>query len=123
MTSVLSVCVQDSCRSQIAEWFARAMGQGVIDPYNAGSKPAGAINPVAAEVMRERGIDISGQRSKGFADLPFKQVEYPVTMGCQGVCPVCPTVNQQDWGLDDPAGKLIESFRRVRGQVEAKARH
>jgi arsenate reductase len=117
MNTVLFVCVQNSCRSQMAEGFARALGRGVIEPYSAGSKPSGEVNPLAIEVMREKGIDISRQLSKGFADLPVAQVDYLVTMGCQDICPIFPTVKQLDWQLDDPAGKSIEEFRRVRDQI------
>ena len=118
--SVLFVCVQNSCRSQMAEGFARKLGAGVIEPYSAGSKPSGSVNPTAVEVMREKRIDISGQKSKGFADLPVKQVDYLVTMGCRDVCPIFPTISQIDWKLDDPAGKSIGEFRRVRDEIEGK---
>ncbi len=120
MTSVLFVCVQNSCRSQMAEGFARTLGQGVVEPYSAGSKPSGEVNQDAIAVMREKGIDITGQSSKGFADLPLKQVDYLVTMGCKDTCPIFPTVKQLDWQLDDPAGLPIEEFRRVRDEIELK---
>lgn len=120
MTSVLFVCVQNSCRSQMAEGFARTLGQGVVEPYSAGSKPSGEVNQDAIAVMREKDIDITGQSSKGFADLPLKQVDYLVTMGCKDTCPIFPTVKQLDWQLDDPAGLPIEEFRRVRDEIELK---
>lgn len=120
MKTILFVCVQNSCRSQMAEGFAKKLGAGVVEAYSAGSRPSGLVNPAAIEVMREKGIDISGQTSKGFAELPIKQADYLVTMGCHDVCPIFPTISQQDWGLDDPAGKPIEEFRRVRDEIEKK---
>ncbi|MDI6738934.1 MAG: arsenate reductase ArsC [Candidatus Edwardsbacteria bacterium] len=120
MTTVLFVCVQNSCRSQMAEGFARSLGAGVINPYSAGSRPFGMVNPTAVKVMGEKGIDISRQGSKGFADLTVKQVDYLVTMGCKDACPVFPAVKQLDWNLDDPAGKPVEEFRKVRGEIEQK---
>jgi arsenate reductase len=104
----------------MAEGFARTLGQGVVEPYSAGSKPSGEVNQDAIAVMREKGIDITGQSSKGFADLPLKQVDYLVTMGCKDTCPIFPTVKQLDWQLDDPAGLPIEEFRRVRDEIELK---
>lgn len=120
MTTVLFICVQNSCRSQMAEGFARKLGAGVIEPYSAGSKPSGRVEPNAVAVMKERGIDISSQGSKGFSDLPVKQVDYLVTMGCQDTCPIYPTISQIDWKLEDPAGKPIEDFRRVRDEIEGR---
>ncbi len=120
MKTVLFVCIQNSCRSQMAEGFARKLGGGVIEAYSAGSKPSGQVNPDAAAVMQEKGIDITAQRSKGFDDLPIKRVDYLVTMGCHDVCPIYPAINQLDWNLDDPAGKSIEEFRRVRDEIELK---
>ena len=66
MKTVLFVCVENSCRSQMAEGFARNLGEGVIEAYSAGSRPSGKINPEAIKVMQEVGIDISAQSSKGF---------------------------------------------------------
>jgi arsenate reductase len=104
----------------MAEGFARTLGQGVVEPYSAGSKPSGEVNQDTIAVMREKSIDITGQSSKGFADLPLKQVDYLVTMGCKDTCPIFPTVKQLDWQLDDPAGLPIEEFRRVRDEIELK---
>jgi arsenate reductase len=120
MKTVLFVCVQNSCRSQMAEGFAGKLGAGVIEAHSAGSKPSGRVDPGAIEVMRERGIDISSQSSKGFADLPLRQVDYLVTMGCRDTCPIFPTVRQLDWNLDDPAGKPVDEFRRVRDEIERR---
>jgi arsenate reductase len=104
----------------MAEGFARKLGVGAIEAYSAGSKPSGEVNQDAIAVMKEKGIDISGQSSKGFADLPIKQVDYLVTMGCQDTCPIFPTVKQFDWQLDDPAGLPIGEFRRVRDEIERR---
>lgn len=90
----------------------------MIEPYSAGSKPSGRVDPTAIEVMKERGVDISGQGSKGFSALPVKQVDYLVTMGCRDTCPIFPTVRHLDWDLDDPAGKSIDEYRRVRDEIE-----
>jgi glutathione/glutaredoxin type arsenate reductase len=120
MKRVLFVCIENSCRSQIAEGFAQKLGKGIIEAYSAGSRPSGKINPTAVEVMREAAIDISGQYSKGFNDLPVKKFDYVITLGCQDVCPFVPADKHIDWQISDPKGKGIESFRKVRDEIKFK---
>ena len=66
MNRILFVCVENSCRSQIAEGFGNHLGRDILEAYSAGSRPSGKIDLNAIEVMREIGIDISQQKSKGF---------------------------------------------------------
>ncbi|MBI4726247.1 hypothetical protein HY768_03310 [candidate division TA06 bacterium] len=122
MKTVLFLCTENSCRSQMAEAFAKSFGAGVITAYSAGSSPSGLVNPWAITVMREKGLDISSARSKGFRDLPVSQVNYLVTMGCQDVCPVFPTTKQVEWKLPDPKGQPVEFFRCVRDDIEKKVK-
>ena len=68
MKRILFVCIENSCRSQIAEGFARFFGKDILEAYSAGSRPSGKINRMAIEVMQEIGIDISRQKSKGFQE-------------------------------------------------------
>ena len=117
MKKVLFVCVENSCRSQIAEGFARRLGQGVIEPYSAGSRPSGKINPGAVKVMQELGIDISSQKSKGFDELTIKEFDCVVTMGCQDTCPFVPARQHIDWHIEDPKDKDTEFFRKVRDAI------
>ena len=60
---VLFVCIENSNRSQMAEAFARRLGQGKVEAYSAGSRPSGRVNPRAIEFMREIGYDLSTHRS------------------------------------------------------------
>jgi arsenate reductase len=121
--TIIFVCVENSCRSQMAEGFARFYGKNVIEAYSAGSNPSGKINPSAIEVMREAGIDISSQFSKGFKDLPVSQFDYVVTMGCHDLCPFIPAKKNIEWDIDDPKGKPLYSFRQVREKIRDKIRH
>ncbi len=114
---VLFVCVENSCRSQIAEGFARKYGGDRVEAYSAGSKPSGVVNPDAIRVMGEIGIDISKNVSKGFADLPVKNFDYVVTMGCQDVCPFIPARENIAWQIEDPKGKPPEVFRCIRDEI------
>ena len=120
MKKVLFVCVENSCRSQMAEGFARRRGRGILEAYSAGSKPSGVINPLAIEVMRESGIDISAQASKGFDALNARSFDYVVTLGCHDVCPFVPARQHIEWDIEDPKGKGIEFFRTARSRIEEK---
>jgi len=114
MKKVLFVCVENACRSQIAEGLARVLGKGVIEAYSAGSRPSGKVDPQAIAVMRETGIDISSQKSKGFLELPVKEFDYVVTLGCRDACPFVPAREHIEWQIDDPQGKDREFFKKVR---------
>ncbi|MFA5157369.1 MAG: arsenate reductase ArsC [Candidatus Omnitrophota bacterium] len=117
---ILFVCIENSCRSQIAEGFGRYFGKDVLEPYSAGSRPSGEINPTAVAVMAEIGIDISHQQSKGFADLAVKDFDYAITLGCKDTCPFVPADRHIEWQIEDPKGKDIEFFRRTRDQLKTK---
>ena len=107
-------------RSQMAEAFANKYGEGKFTVLSAGNKPAEKINPVVVEVMKEEGIDISGNKPKLLTFQMANDSDLIVTMGCndQGICPgpfFKPTV---DWKLEDPKGKPIEKVREIRDQIE-----
>ncbi len=118
----LFVCVENSCRSQMAEGFARALGGGALEAHSAGSRPSGAVNPRAAAFMKEKGVDLGLQRSKGLAELPPGPWDYLVTMGCGDACPSLPAQERRDWALPDPKGLDDAGFRAVRGEIEARVR-
>lgn len=116
--SILFICVENSCRSQMAEGFARALGGDKIESFSAGSRPSSIVNPDAIVTMKEAGIDISGQFSKGFPDLPRQDFDYVVTMGCQDVCPFFPAKQELTWDIPDPKGRGPVFFRTVRDQIK-----
>ncbi len=130
MKKVLFVCTGNSARSQMAEGFARALDQGRVEAFSAGMEPKG-LNPFAVEVMREKGIDISGQRSKAFAEDLARGMDYVVTVcgNAEARCPVLPSdVRRLHWPLDDPAGaadsgdEVRAVFRQSRGEIERLVR-
>ncbi len=116
---VLFVCIENSNRSQMAEAFARAQGQDRVAAFSAGSRPSGIINPRAVGFMKEKGIDLSVQHSKGLSDLPAVKWDYIVTMGCGDACPTLPAVLRLDWELPDPKILPDEGFRAIRDRIEA----
>ena len=87
MMRILFICIENSCRSQMAEGLARSLGKGAVEAYSAGSRPSGAVNPAVQEVVSEIGIDIGRQRLKGFDELPVREFDYVITLGCRDVCP------------------------------------
>jgi arsenate reductase (thioredoxin) len=117
--SLLFVCVENSGRSQMAEGFARAAGGARVDAHSAGSKPSGAVNPRAIAMMKEKGIDLSGHRSKGLNDLPTPTWDWIVTMGCGDACPFLPARHRVDWDLPDPKHLDDAGFREVRDRIQS----
>jgi arsenate reductase len=117
---ILFVCIENSCRSQMAEGFTKFYGEDKIEVFSAGSNPSGKVNELAVKVMKEKGVDISGQKSKGFTELPSKDFDYVITMGCGDVCPFVPAKTRIEWEIEDPKGKPKEKFREARDKIEEK---
>lgn len=117
---VLFVCVENSCRSQMAEGFAKALGKDVLDAWSAGSKPSGKIHPTAIQVMKEKGINLEFQSSKRLDDIPKGKWDYVFTMGCGDACPIVGSKLGEDWAIPDPKNFPLDEFRKVRDQIEAK---
>src|SRR4030042_1554428 len=119
---IVFVCVENARRSQMAQGFAEALGQGKIEVYSAGSSPSSQIDPLVIEVMKEKGIDLSGKRPKGLNDLPPVEMDYLVTMGCEETCPACLAKKIIEWEIPDQKGKPIDEVRRIRDALEAKVK-
>ena len=120
---VLFVCVENSCRSQMAEAFARQLADGRVAAFSAGSKPSGQVNARAVEFMRERGLDLATHHSKSLDDLPAGESwDTIVTMGCGDACPTVPARHRVDWDLPDPKHLPDDGFRTVRDRIESLVR-
>jgi protein-tyrosine-phosphatase len=102
MKKVLFVCIENSCRSQIAEAFAHIHGSGKIEAYSAGSSPSGKVNPKAIESMKKTGYDLARHTSKSLDEIPDITFDLVVTMGCGDECPFVRAKNREDWGIPDP---------------------
>ena len=116
--NLLFVCIENAGRSQMAEAFAKRLGAEHVEAWSAGSKPSGRLNPVAVEVMKERGIDMSAQRSKALSDLPAQRWDYVVTMGCGDACPFVPAKARIDLNVPDPKGKTKDEVDRIASLIE-----
>jgi len=119
MIKVAFVCVHNSCRSQMAEGFAKSLGKDIFEAYSAGTEDYPEVKPLAVEVMEEAGVDMSSHHPKLLSDIP-EDLDILITMGCNVVCPFVPNRHQEDWGLDDPSGGPIEGFRETRDLIKVK---
>src|SRR6185436_18190706 len=93
---VLFVCVENSCRSQIAEAFARIHAAGKVEAHSSGSRPSGRVNPRAIEFMREVGYDLNQHTSKPLTEIPAVEYDYAITMGCGDECPFVRAQHRED---------------------------
>ncbi len=118
---VAFVCVGNSCRSQMAEGFAKEYASDIFEVYSAGTDPSDKVKPNAIKVMKEVGIDISDQYPKLLKEIP-NELDILITMGCGVKCPYIPCEMREDWGLDDPDGQPIEFFRETRDIIENKVK-
>lgn len=116
------VCRRNSCRSQMAEGFARTIGAEKITADSSGLK-ASRVHPTAIEVMSEVGIDINPQTSDALSDFKANDYDAVISMcGCGTTLPA-EWLTQDifaDWDLDDPDGQPIETFHRVRDEIKHK---
>jgi protein-tyrosine-phosphatase len=91
-----------------------------VSVRSAGSEPGEEINPQAVEAMAERGIDLSKKLPKPLTDDGVRAAHVVITMGCGDACPIYPGKRYEDWDLEDPAGKDLETVRRIRDEIEAR---
>ncbi len=114
---VLFVCVGNTCRSQMAEGWARHLG---LDVASAGTIPGEVVAPNAVRVMGEKDIDISHQQPTLVDDLDHTSFDKVFSMGCGVSCPNIPL--DGDWELGDPVGKSLDEYRKTRDAIEAHVR-
>lgn len=127
---VLFLCTGNSCRSQMAEGWAKHLLSGTVEAYSAGTAPRG-VDLRAVRAMAEVGIDISGYRSKSVFDLPDIEFDYVVTLcdDAQQACPFFPAKTALiHHGFDDPPrlaevandeDEVMGHYRRVRDEIKA----
>ncbi len=125
---IMFLCTGNSCRSQMAEGFARELGNGVIEVHSAGLIAAG-VHPRAVAVMREAGIDISGQHSKTIDETLLQSMDMVITL-CDHAAESCPWtppgIKRFHWPIKDPVGtrgtdeEIVQDFRRARDEIRGK---
>jgi arsenate reductase len=124
MKKVMFVCKRNSCRSQMAEGFAKTLGAGKIAVTSSGLE-ASKVHPTAVKVMSEIGIDITDQTSNALRDFKAENYDAVISLcGCGVNLPEEWVTREvfEDWQLDDPDGQPIETFYRVRDEIKERVK-
>jgi arsenate reductase len=130
MLKIIFLCTGNSCRSQMAEGFAREFGRGLLDVHSAGLL-ATRVHPRAIMVMNEAGIDISGQYSKEIEEEFLRQMDIVITLcgNAEASCPATPSVLKRlHWPINDPVGtvgsedEILKAFRTARDEIREKVK-
>jgi arsenate reductase len=120
--TVLFVCVHNAGRSQMAAGLLSQLAGDRVDVRSAGSEPADELNSVVLEAMREKSIDLSREQPKQLDTQAVAEADAVITMGCGDACPTFPGKRYEDWELEDPAGKDLETVRGIRDEIEQRVR-
>jgi len=118
--TVLFVCVHNAGRSQMAAGYLQHLAGDRIEVMSSGSAPKDQINPVAAEVMLEEGIDIRHNEPKILTDEQVHASDVVITMGCGDACKFYPGKRYEDWELADPAGQDADAVRVIRDDIRRR---
>lgn len=124
---ILVLCTGNSCRSQMAEGFLKSFDKE-LEVYSAGTQPAARVHPLAVRVMKEKGIDISGNGTKNVAKFISESFDYVITV-CDNARETCPfftgrVLHRVHMGFEDPAEAtgseeaILAVFRRVRDEIK-----
>ena len=120
LPEVLFVCVHNAGRSQMAAGLLQRKAGDRVSVLSAGTEPADQLNPAVVEAMNEVGIDISAERPKKLEDGMVREADVVITMGCGDACPIYPGKRYEDWDLEDPSGKDLETVRGIRGRISER---
>ena len=119
---VLFACVENSCRSQIAEALAKKISPHEFNFYSAGSKPSGIINPMAIKLLKSQGVYLTDHRSKGVSEFINIRIDYLILMGCGDQCPNIVAEERVEWDIPDPkdmeAPEFLNVIEIIRGEVK-----
>ena len=117
--TVLFVCVENACRSQLAEAISNHFFPDQLKAFSAGSSPGKEVNPKAIRSLSSIGIVHKG-KAKSINQVEEKKYDYIVGMGCGNACPIIPGAQILEWSIPDP--KLFESkeFNKVRDMIKEK---
>ncbi len=104
----------------MAEALLNKLAEGEAVAVSAGDRPASSVDSKAVDIMKEIGIDMTGQRPKALTSEMVEQADVVITMGCGAeVCPVIPK-RVEEWKIEDPAGKPLAIFRKVRKEIRKR---
>ncbi len=120
---VLFACVHNGGRSLAGKVLTQHYSRGAVEARSAGSEPGDSLNPAVVAVLRERGLSTQGERPQLLTFEGVRDADVVITMGCGETCPAPgPGSRLEDWELEDPKGKDLETVRRIVDDVDARVR-
>lgn len=117
--TVLFVCVENACRSQLAEAMSNHFFPDQLKAFSAGSSPGKEVNPKAIRSLNNMGIVHKG-KTKSISQVEEKKYDYIVMMGCGDACPIIPGEQMLEWGIPDPKLFELKKFNKVRDMIKEK---
>jgi len=119
---VLFACVHNGGRSLAAKVLTDRHGAGRIDARSAGSEPGESLDPMVVQVLQERGLRTEGEHPKLLTPDGVAAADVVVTMGCGETCPIFPGKRYEDWAVEDPKGRDLDTVRRILDDIDARVR-
>ena len=116
---VLFVCVENSCRSQLAEAISNHLFSSHLKAFSAGSRPSGEVNPKTIASLKIIGIEHKG-KSKSVDEIKGLGFDFVVGMGCGDECPNIPGSKRIEWNIPDPKKYGTKKFNETRDQIKEK---
>lgn len=121
MERVIFACVHNAGRSQMAaRFFSEIADPARAQAVSAGTRPGERVHPEVVSVMREVGLDLSGNRPQQLTEDLARGASILITMGCGDECPHVPGLRRDDWALQDPKGLALEQVRRIREEIRER---
>ena len=117
--TVLFVCVENACRSQLAEAISNHFFPDRLKAFSAGSSPRKKVNPKAIRSLNSMGIVYKG-KTKSISQAEEKKYDYIVGMGCGDACPIIPGAQILEWSIPDPKLFELKKFNKVRDMIKEK---
>mgnify|MGYP001210979360 FL=1 len=121
MKTILFLCIENSCRSQIAEAFANAYSYSANKIISAGSNPSGEVNPTAIKLMGKIGHNISDHSSKSVNEIK-EEIDILISMGCGDSCPQLSAKKRLEWDIPDPKKMKEDEFMEVIKLIDKKVK-
>ncbi len=121
MERVIFACVHNAGRSQMAaKFFSELADPAKAEAISAGTQPGERVHPEVVNVMREAGLDVSGNRPQRLTEELARGASLLITMGCGDECPYVPGLRRDDWALQDPKGLPLDEVRRIRDEIRQR---
>ena len=118
---VLFACVHNAGRSQMAAAFFNQIADPALAfAVSAGTEPGPRVHPEVVTVMREVGVELEGERPRLLTEEAANHAAMAITMGCGDQCPVIPGAYREDWPLEDPKGRDLDTVRRIRDEIRGR---